>query len=122
MFPGFLKANDIERGKIREVVVDGANFLPMLMSGQVDAVLEQSINIGKFRRIAAEQGKTALTMRYSDFGLEGYGNAILTQPATMQNRPDLVRAPGLYARSDVTWIPGFNQHASSTDAAAAAPR
>jgi NitT/TauT family transport system substrate-binding protein len=91
LFPGFLKANDIERGKIREVVVDGANFLPMLMSGQVDAVLEQSINIGKFRRIAAEQGKTALTMRYSDFGLEGDGNAILTQPATMQNRPDLVR-------------------------------
>jgi NitT/TauT family transport system substrate-binding protein len=91
MFPGFLKANDIERSNIREVVVDGANFLPMLMSGQVDAVLEQSINIGKFRRIAAEQGKTALTMRYSDFGLEGYGNAILTQPATTQNKPDLVR-------------------------------
>jgi hypothetical protein len=39
MFPGFLKANNIDRSKIREVVVDGANFLPMLMSAQVDAVL-----------------------------------------------------------------------------------
>jgi NitT/TauT family transport system substrate-binding protein len=91
MFPGFLKANNIDRSKIREVVVDGANFLPMLMSAQVDAVLEQSIIIGKFRRIATEQGKTALAMRYSDFGLEAYGNAILTHPTTLQDKPDLVR-------------------------------
>jgi len=91
MFPGFLKANNIDRNKIREVVVDGSTFLPMLMSRQVDAVLEQSLNIGKFRRIAAEQGKTAVSMRYSDFGLEAYGNAILTSPTTMQQKPDVVR-------------------------------
>ena len=39
MFPGFLKANNLDRSKIHEVVVDGATFLPLLMSGQVDAVL-----------------------------------------------------------------------------------
>src|SRR5690349_14620389 len=44
MFPGFLKANDIDRSKIREVVVDGATFAPLLVSGKVDGVLEQSIN------------------------------------------------------------------------------
>jgi NitT/TauT family transport system substrate-binding protein len=91
MFPGFLKANSLDRGKIREMVVDGATFLPLLMSGQVDAVLEQSVNIGKFRKAAAEQGKTALAMRYSDFGLEAYGNALITQPASIQSKPDLIR-------------------------------
>src|SRR3954470_18089485 len=91
MFPGFLKANSLDRGKIREMVVDGATFLPLLMSGQVDAVLEQSVNIGKFRKAAVEQGKTALAMRYSDFGLEAYGNALITQPASIQSKPDLIR-------------------------------
>jgi NitT/TauT family transport system substrate-binding protein len=91
MFPGFLKANGIDRSKIREVVVDGATFAPLLMSGQVDAVLEQSINIGKFRRAAAQQGKTALAMSYADFGLEAYGNALIVNPTTLREKPEMVR-------------------------------
>ena len=91
MFPGFLKANGIDRSKIREVVVDGATFAPLLMSGQVDAVLEQSINIGKFRRAAAQQGKTALAMSYADFGLEAYGNALIVNPTTLRDKPEMVR-------------------------------
>ena len=91
MFPGFLKANGIDRSKIREVVVDGATFAPLLLSGQVDAVLEQSINIGKFRRAAAQQGKTARAMSYADFGLEAYGNALIVNPDTLREKPELVR-------------------------------
>ena len=91
MFPGFLKANGIDRSKIREVVVDGATFAPLLMSGQVDAVLEQSINIGKFQRAAAQQGKTARAMSYADFGLEAYGNALIANPVTLREKPEMVR-------------------------------
>lgn len=91
MFPGFLKANGIDRSKIREVVVDGATFAPLLMSGKVDAVLEQSINIGKFRRAAAQQGKTALAMSYADFGLEVYGNALIVNPVTLREKSELVQ-------------------------------
>jgi NitT/TauT family transport system substrate-binding protein len=91
MFPAFLKANNIDRSKIREVVVDGATFVPLLMSGQVDAVLEQSIVVGKFRTIAAQQGKTAVAMPYSEFGLVGYGNAILADVSTIEQKPDVVR-------------------------------
>ena len=91
MFPGFLKANNLDRAKIREVVVDGATFLPLLLSGKVDAVLEQSINIGKFRRNAALQGKTAMAMRYADFGLEAYGNALIAHPATLKEKPEMVQ-------------------------------
>lgn len=91
MFPGFLKANGIDRSKIREVVVDGATFAPLLMSGQVDAVLEQSINIGKFRRTAAQQGKAARAMSYADFGLEAYGNALILNPSTLREKPEMVQ-------------------------------
>ncbi|HLX28029.1 MAG TPA: ABC transporter substrate-binding protein [Casimicrobiaceae bacterium] len=91
MFPGFLKANGIDRSKIREVVVDGATFAPLLLSGKVDAVLEQSINIGKFRRAAAEQGKHALAMSYADYGLTAYGNAVVVNPDMLRDKPDVVR-------------------------------
>lgn len=91
MFPGFLKVNHIDRSKIREVVVDGATFAPLLLSGKVDAVLEQSINIGKFRRAAALQGKTAKAMSYAQFGLEAYGNAIIVHPAMLTEKAESVR-------------------------------
>ena len=49
-----------------EVVVDAATLLPMLMSKQVDAVLEQSTLIGRFRKVGQQQGMTAMAMRYAD--------------------------------------------------------
>ena len=91
MFPAFLKANKLDRSKIHEVVVDGATFLPLLMSGQVDAVLEQTNLVGKFERVAASAGKTAVAMPYSQFGLEAYGNAIITSANTIEEKGDLVR-------------------------------
>jgi len=91
MFPGFLKANNIERGKIHEVVVDGATYLPLLLSRKVDAVLEQSVQLGHFKKAAAAQGQSAVAMRYSDYGLAAYGNAIIANPETLKDKPDMVR-------------------------------
>ena len=91
MLPGFLKANSLDRGKIKEVVVDGATFAPLLLSGKVDAVLEQSINIGKFRRLAESQGKKVMAMSYAQFGLEAYGNAIIVHPSTLADKAETVR-------------------------------
>ena len=89
MFPGFLKANNIERSKIHEVVVDGATYLPLLLSRKVDAVLEQSVQLGHFKKAAAAQGQTAIAMRYSDYGLAAYGNAIIANPEHAQGQARL---------------------------------
>lgn len=91
MFPGFLKANGVDRSKIQEVVIDGATYLPMLMSRQVDAVLEQAVNAGRFKKMASQQGKTAVSMLYADFGLDTYGNALIANPKTMEAKPEVVR-------------------------------
>src|SRR5579875_20498 len=91
MFPAFLKANNVDRSKIKEVVVDAATFLPLLMSGRVDAVLEQSVNAGRFKEAAAKEGLKAITMPYADFGLDTYGNAIIVNPKTIAEKPEGVR-------------------------------
>ena len=91
MFPGFLAANDVKREKIKEIVVDAATYLPLLMSGQAEAVTEQAINIGKFHREAEKQGKEAVSMLYSDYGLATYGNAVITRDKRVLDNSDLVR-------------------------------
>ena len=92
MFPAFLKANGVQRDSIKEVVVDATAFLPLLMSGQVDAVLEQSILAGRFKTNAAQRGKTAVAMPYADFGLDLYGNAIIANPKLLEANPMAARA------------------------------
>jgi len=91
MFPGFLKANGIDRGKIKEVVVDAATLPPLLASGQVDAVLDQSILLSRYQSVARQQGRTLAVMRYSDYGLTTYGNAIIADPDTLKASPDMAR-------------------------------
>jgi NitT/TauT family transport system substrate-binding protein len=91
MFPGFIAANNLDRGKIEELVVDGATFLPMLLARRVDAVLEQSLHLGRFQAQAKKQGLTVKPMRFADFGLVAYGNAISVHDDTAREKPDVVR-------------------------------
>jgi len=93
MFPAFIGANHLDRSKISEVVVDATSFLPMLLSGQVDAVLEQSIHRGRFQKAADEGGQkvTIMSMLYSDFGLRTYGNVISTHSDLIEKEPKMVK-------------------------------
>lgn len=93
MLPAFIKANNIDRSKIKEVVVDATSFLPMLLSKQVDAVVEQKIHEGRFQKAAEEGGQkvTVMCMLYSDFGLETYGNVIFTHNEIIDKDPALIK-------------------------------
>ena len=91
MLPGFLKANGVDRAKMKEVVIDATAFLPMLLSRKVDAVTEQSIHLARFQKAAEKQGLHVQAMRFSDFGLVAYGNMLMTTDATINDKPDLVR-------------------------------
>ena len=91
MFPGFVAANHLDRGRIEEVVVDGATFLPLMLSRKVDAVLEQSLHQGRFQAQAKKQGLTVRAMRFADYGLVAYGNAVVVHDDTLKERGDLVR-------------------------------
>lgn len=91
MFPAFLAANGIDRASIKETVADANALLSLLLSRRVDAVLGQTVNIGRFKALGEKQGLTALGMNFADYGLEAYGNAIIANPKTLQESPDMVR-------------------------------
>lgn len=91
MYPAFLKANSIERSKINEVVVSPSTFLPLLLSKQVDAVLDQSSYLGRYRKGAVGSGVTINAFRFADYGLDLYGDGIIVQDSLIQKNPDLIR-------------------------------
>jgi NitT/TauT family transport system substrate-binding protein len=91
MWPAFLAANKVERSQVKETVADANALLPLLLSRRVDAVLGQTVNIGRYRALGEKQGLTPVSMNFADYGLEAYGNSIITNPKTIQESPDLVR-------------------------------
>lgn len=91
MLPGFLKANNVDRAKLKEVVIDATAFLPMLLSRKVDLVTEQSIHLPRFQKAAEKQGLHVEAMRFADFGLVAYGNMVMTTDVLLKEKPDLVR-------------------------------
>jgi NitT/TauT family transport system substrate-binding protein len=91
MWPAFLVANKIDRSKVREITVTASSYVPMLLSRQVDAVLDQSSYHGRYQKAANEQKLTIELFRFSDYGYEIYGDAIVATEATIRDKPDLVK-------------------------------
>jgi len=91
MWPAFLKVNHIDRSKIREVTVTASSYAPMLLSRQVDAVLDQSSYLGRYQKAADAQKLTIEAFRFSDYGYQLYGDAIVAADSTIKDKPDLVR-------------------------------
>jgi len=91
MLPAFLKANGVDREKIREVIVDGSALLPMLISRKADAVTEQAIQAPRFQKLAEKEGLHVDAMQYSNNGLVTHGNAVMVADSLAQGNPDLIR-------------------------------
>lgn len=91
LFPAFLAVNKVDRAKLNEVTVDGASFLPLLLSRQVDAVVDQKTNLPRYAKPAAQQGITVLPMSYADYGLAVYGNVLMTTHKMIAEKPQVVR-------------------------------
>jgi NitT/TauT family transport system substrate-binding protein len=91
MLPAFLKANGVDRDKVREVIVDASAFLPLLISRKADAITEQSIQAPRFQKAAEKEGLHVEAMQYSNNGLVTHGNAVMTADTLVQSNPDLVR-------------------------------
>jgi NitT/TauT family transport system substrate-binding protein len=90
MFPAFLEANGIDRTKLEQTIGNANTMLPLLMSGKVDAVLGQTVNVARYQEAAKQQNAVVETMNYSDYGLDVYGNAIIAGTAVIADKPDVI--------------------------------
>lgn len=91
MFPGFLKANDIERSSFEEVVVGASSFIPLILARNVDAVVDQTSYLGRHNKAGERAGLSFNAFLFADYGLDLYGDAIFASRQMLETRPETVQ-------------------------------
>jgi len=91
MLPGFLRANGLEPSDVELVTVDVTTLNQLLLSGQVDAMLEFPFNNVILNQQGAGQGLSADFFLYAEHGFPLYANGVITTERTIEANPDLVR-------------------------------
>jgi NitT/TauT family transport system substrate-binding protein len=91
LWPAVAKQNGIKLSSVKQSSLSAAVREPMLSAGQVDAVTGFSylsaINL-KDRGVPADD---LLVLKFSDYGCESYGFAVIVNPALAASKPDAVR-------------------------------
>lgn len=91
LFDGFLGANGIDRADVNVINVDAQTLNPLLLSKEVDGMLEFVFNEVQLRKSGAEQGLVPEYFLYADYNFPIYANGLIAKEETIENNPDLVR-------------------------------
>jgi NitT/TauT family transport system substrate-binding protein len=90
-WPAVAKQNGIKRSTVKQSLINQAVREPMLSAGQVDAVTGttflSALNL-KDRGVPADD---LVLLKFSDYGSEAYGLAIIVNPAFAAAKPDAVK-------------------------------
>lgn len=89
LFPVYAKLAGIDATKVRWVTVAPAQLPTLLAAGKVDAITQ--LVVGKPAVQNAAKGRKPVTLPYSDYLTDPYGNALAVSTATARDKPDLVR-------------------------------
>jgi NitT/TauT family transport system substrate-binding protein len=91
MFPAFARLNNLDETKITWIDVSPQIRQAMLVQRKVDAASGQSTHLPEVRKLLGGSGE-ATALKYSDFGLNLYGHAIITTPEYAAKNGDVIRA------------------------------
>jgi NitT/TauT family transport system substrate-binding protein len=91
LFPGFLKANNIDPAQVNVINVDAQTLNPMLLSKGADGMLDFVFNQVQLEKSGAEQGLVPNNFMYADYNFAFYANGIMARDDTIAQNPDLVR-------------------------------
>jgi NitT/TauT family transport system substrate-binding protein len=91
MFPAFARANNLDATKVTWIDVAPQLRNTMLVQKQVDAISGQSTHVPDIRKLT-KGATTANTLKYSEFGLNLYGHAVIATPEFAAKNGDLIRA------------------------------
>lgn len=90
-WPAVARLNGIKLGKIKIEKIGAAVREPMLSAGQVDAVTGFSYVAPINMRNRGIPANDLMMFRFSDYGSDAYGSALIVNPKFAADRPDAVR-------------------------------
>jgi NitT/TauT family transport system substrate-binding protein len=85
-YVALLKKNGIDKSQVKEIQI-GIGETPLFV-GQVDAL---SNYVQEAPRFEKQFGKKLNIIRFTDYGVNFYGTAIITSESTAQKKPELIR-------------------------------
>ena len=90
--PEWLELNGVERSAIELMQLDPSIVVNSLIEGQIDAgECWKGNSLAIFQKRAADADLEIAALEYSAFGLNIYGNGIVTSEAIINEQPDLAR-------------------------------
>jgi NitT/TauT family transport system substrate-binding protein len=90
MFPTFAAVNSIDTSKIDWIDVTPQLRETLLKQEQADATTALITDVAGLNRLNLSEDQISI-MRFSDYGVNLYGHAILTTPAFAAKNPDVIR-------------------------------
>jgi NitT/TauT family transport system substrate-binding protein len=91
LWPAVAKLNNIKLADIKQSSISAAVREPMLSAGQVDAVTGFTYRSGVNLRDRGVPADDLAVLKFSDYGCEAYGFAVIVNPALAAAKPDAVR-------------------------------
>lgn len=91
MFPTFAALNKIDTANIRWIDVTPQLRETMLKQGQADATTALITDVAGLKHLDIPESDISI-MRFSDYGMNLYGHAILTTPQYAASHPDVIKA------------------------------
>jgi NitT/TauT family transport system substrate-binding protein len=92
MFPAFAKANNLDPNSVEWVTVAPDLRQPTLMHKQADAAAGHMFTIYNGLVQLGAKKEDIVVLRYADWGVNFYGNAIVTTKAWASEHPDAAKA------------------------------
>ena len=91
LWPSLARQNGINLNHVKQSRISAAVREPMLSAGQVDAVTGFSYLSAVNLRDRGVPADDLLVLRFSDYGCEAYGFAVIVNPEFAAKRPDAVK-------------------------------
>lgn len=90
LFPALARAAGVPTGSVKWESMDPPLREPMLARGQVDAI--SGFDFTSLFNLKAQgiDPKDLVILKYSDFGMAFYSNALIASPAMMKDHPDVL--------------------------------
>lgn len=92
LWPAMARRNNIRLGKVKAEKISPAVREPMLSAGQLDAVTGFSFLSAVNLRDRGVPATDIVVLRFSDFGSEVYGHALIVNPKFADANPEAVKA------------------------------